>query len=291
MSRVAVTGASGFIGRYLCAALEAEGHGVIRIGRGGDADRKTDYSRDSLTSALEGANHVVHLAGRRMTREDDPYDLAPFYEPNVAVLASLVAAAREVGVARIALASTIGVYGPGSGTPYRETTRPSPTNAYAASKVMAEAHLEMLTRPEGPHAVYLRYAAVYGAGEKGTPALMTLVNRARQGLPLILNGNPDHRIDEIYVRDAVAGTIAAIFSDATGPVNLGGGSAQRLEDIARTASEVFGPVDVRVEGKTAPAPDTRLVLDHAAEALGWAPAYSLRSGMEDFRATLAAEAG
>ncbi len=281
MSTVAVTGASGFIGGYLCAALEAEGTQVRRIGR---AD--TDYSRDSLAAALEGAEAVIHLAGRRMTRDDDLFDLTPFYAPNVAVLAPLVAAARDVGAQRILLASTIGVYGPGSGHPYREDARPSPTNAYAASKVMAEAHLEMLTRKDGPKALFLRYAAVYGAGEKGTPALMTFVNRARAGKPLILNGNPRHLIDQIYVRDAVAGTLAALKSSHIGPVNLGGGRAFTLEEIARTVAEVFGPVEVDITGEARDVPDSSLILTRAREALGWAPAYTLKTGLEDFKASL-----
>ena len=63
MSRViAVTGASGFIGRYLCAALEQTGDRVLRLGRGapsGPDDRQTDYSRDSLVAALRDAGYMV----------------------------------------------------------------------------------------------------------------------------------------------------------------------------------------------------------------------------------------
>ena len=80
--RVAVTGASGFIGRYLVPALAAEGHEVVALGRQaeglaplkgeGVTVRATDYGAGRLADALEGVEAVVHLAGRRSQRDDDP---------------------------------------------------------------------------------------------------------------------------------------------------------------------------------------------------------------------------
>ena len=221
-----------------------------------------------------------------MTRADDPLELAPFWPPNVAAIAELVAAARDAGVGRILLASSIAVYGPGSGYPYRETAPPDPVNAYALSKLAAEAHLAMLTRAAGPPALALRFAAVYGAGEKGTPALMVLMNRARAGEPLEVRGNPEHRIDQIYVRDASAAVLAALKSSATGVVNIGGGAAARLVDIAGTAAGIWGRPPPKVTGTPAPAPDTTMDLARARDRLGWQPAHDLRAGMEDFRKTL-----
>ncbi len=285
MSVVAVTGASGFIGRYLCPALVEAGHDVVRLGRGDGADRVTDYGRDSLTEALRGVDAAIHLAGRRMTRDDDLMDVAPFWGPNVAIMADIIHAARANGLARIVLASTIGVYGPESGYPYREDARTCPTNAYAFSKVTAEKHLEMLTRRDGPHAVSARLAAVYGDGEKGTPALMTFANRAEAGKPLILKGNPNHRIDQVYVRDAVAGLIACLSTDAKGPINIGGGRAIPVRELAETAARVWGRPAPNEDGATpGPAPDTALDLTRAAEVLDWQPRYDLAAGLADMRA-------
>ncbi len=284
---VAVTGASGFIGRYLCPALEAEGMGVLRLGRGAEADRQTDYDRESLNEALTGADAVIHLAGRRMTREDAPMDLAPFWGPNVAVIADLVAAARAAGVGKIVLASTIAVYSPASGLPYRETAPARPVNAYALSKLMAEAHLEMLTRAHGPRAIALRLAAVYGHGEKGTPALMRFVDQASAGETLVLQGNADYRIDQLYVRDAASAFVAALRAEAHGIFNIGGGRAIPVGEIAKTVNTVFGNSgNIRYETDSdAPMTQTVMALDAAASALDWRPAHDLRAGLTDFRTT------
>jgi len=287
---IAITGASGFIGRYLCSTLQEEGHKVLRLGRGAPEapqDRQTDYTRESLAKALDGADAVVHLAGRRMTREDAPMDIGPFWQPNVASMADLVEAAREVGIARIVLASTIAVYSPASGLPYRETAPARPVNAYALSKLMAEAHLEMLTRAKGPSAVSLRFAAVYGHGEKGTPALMKFIGQAQAGETIVLTGNADYRIDQLYVRDAVSAIQAALASEAQGAYNIGGGRALPVGEIAETVNEVFGNAgNIRYDTDSdAPMPETYMALDAAAADLGWRPAFDLRAGLEDFYMT------
>ncbi len=285
---IAVTGASGFIGRYLCADLAAAGYGVLRLGRGAGMDRQTDYATPGLSEALQGADAVVHLAGRRMTREDAALDLAPFWPPNVAGIGDLVAAAKANGLRKIVLASTIAVYSAGSGMPFCETAPARPINAYALSKLMAEAHLEMLTRAAGPAAIALRLAAVYGHGEKGTPALMRFVDQATAGQQIVLQGNPDTRIDQIYVRDASAALIAALrHPTATGVFNAGGGQPWALREMAEAACDIFGtPGHLRIEHTGTDAmPHPVMDLTRTRDALDWQPAHDLRQGLLDFRKT------
>ena len=61
---VAITGASGFLGRRLSAALEADGHSIVSIGRGPSNDVQWDPAAGKLDAgALDGVTAVVHLAG------------------------------------------------------------------------------------------------------------------------------------------------------------------------------------------------------------------------------------
>ncbi len=288
---VAVTGAGGFIGRYLRDDLHAAGYSCVSIGRSapiGPQARQTDYSFASLVEAFEGADAVVHLAGRRMTREDAPMDIGPFWQPNVAMIADLVNAAREAGVRKIVFASTIAVYSPASGLPYREDAPERPINAYALSKLMAEQHLEMLTRTRGPAQVSLRFAAVYGHGEKGTPAMMKFIGQAQARETIVLTGNPDYRIDQLYVRDATSAILAALQStDAQGPVNVGGGTAWSIGQIAETTNEVFGNAgNIRYDTDSdTPMPHTAMDVNLASKMLGWTPKLDLRAGLQDLRET------
>ena len=85
-----------------------------------------DYSLDSLRTAFDGVDAVVHLAGRRMTREDDFLDIAPFIAPNVHMVRDVVRAAEAANVRRIVLASTIGVYSQSNQCPYSENQATKP---------------------------------------------------------------------------------------------------------------------------------------------------------------------
>ncbi|MCV9962226.1 NAD-dependent epimerase/dehydratase family protein [Pararhizobium sp. BT-229] len=288
---VAITGGSGFIGRYLVDDLAAAGYTPIVLGRNPAPDngaRQTDYSRESLKAALEGVDAVVHLAGRRMTREDDQNDVTPFLAPNVEAVADLMAACASLGVRKVIYASTIAVYSPASGLPYRETSPTRPINAYALSKLMGESCVEMLGRLHALAAVSLRFAAVYGHGEKGTPALMKFVNQASRREKLVLKGNMDYRIDQIYIRDVTAAILASLRSPcAAGVFNIGGGQALPVLEIAETVNTVFdnaGNLSIEDEVKKE-APRTVMDLEVARATLGWEPRYSLRSGLEDFRST------
>ncbi|ABL71623.1 NAD-dependent epimerase/dehydratase family protein [Paracoccus denitrificans] len=287
-SFVGVTGASGFIGRHLCADLRAAGLRPVAIGRGPEAERQTDYSPESLRAALAGCAAVVHLAGRRMTREDAPMELAPFLGPNVEATGHLARAAQAEGVERIVFASTIAVYSAASPAPWREDGPVHPVNAYALSKLMAEHYLEMLARArQAPPALSLRFAAVYGHGEKGTPALMKFVNQAAAGETITLSGNPDYTIDQLYVTDATAAILAALSVSAplSGACNIGGGRAWTVAEIARTANAVFGNDGNLDDSATTPGQAHQAVMDlaQANRILGWQPAHDLQAGLADLR--------
>ena len=290
---VAITGASGFIGRYAIEALSAAGYRPISLGRGGAGTagvehRATDYSSASLMGALEGVDAIVHLAGRRMTREDDPVDLAPFFTPNVLVMKHLTEAAAAVGAQRLVFASTIAVYTPTGEAPYSEDAPVRPLNAYGLSKLAAEHYLDALAHRSGFSALSLRFSAIYGDGEKGTPALMSFVNQAQLGQTLNIKGDPNYEIDELYVRDAAAAIVSAVErTSACGTINIGSGVGARLLDIAETVNEVFGEEgNLTITGSPASTRTCRrMSIDRAADMLGWTPSYSLREGLLDFKGT------
>lgn len=284
---VAITGASGFVGRYLTTALQESGWTVKALSRA-----TTDYSRDSLTMALAGVDCVIHLAGRRMTREDAPNDLAPFIDPNVLLTGRLMDAATACGVTRFVFASTIAVYSPNDPTPYHEDTEPHPINAYALSKVMAEDYLTLLKRTGGPSVIALRLAAIYGHGEKGTPALMRFINQACAGETLTLNGNANYGIDQLYVRDAVSAFIAALApSTPPGAYNIGAGQVYGIKTLAQTVNTVFGNTD-NLDASTAtdgPHSTPYMTITKAQTGLHWQPRFDLTAGLTDLRRTKEAD--
>ena len=286
---VAVTGASGFIGRHLCEQLQAIGLRTVRLSRANShlaapEYMPVDYSLESLRAAFRGVNAVAHLAGRRMNRGDDFLDLEPFFEPNVNIVRNVVLAAEAAKVRRVVLASTIGVYSQSNRCPYSEEHIPVPGDGYGLSKLFAEKNLNLLTRSSCVSAVSLRLAATYGHGEKATPALMKFIGQALRGEPLVLNGDPRYVIDQLYVKDAVSAIELALNPQTRpGVYNIGGGRPVSIREIAESVLEVFGSPgtldDQSAEGKHAGGGWMSIQL--ARKELGWHPRYSLRDGLLD----------
>lgn len=294
---VAVTGATGFVGRYLLERLVELDCKPLALTRtpcdlGSEVMvAATHYTPEELADLMTGVDAVVHLGGRRMTREDEPSRIDPFLDPNVVLTGNLLDAAMERGVERFLLASTIAVYSPACPMPYREDAGAHPANAYALSKMFAEDYLTLKARGSKMEAAALRLAAIYGHGEKGTPALMKFVNQAHNRQTLRLTGDPNHHIDQIYVRDAVSAFIAALEARSVdGAYNIGCGEALSVDHIATSVNRIFGNAGNLDSEDAVPKPPraTYMNIARAGRDLGWKPAYSLEQGLEDFRSMISA---
>ena len=296
--KVAVTGATGFIGKYVTQALTSGGHEVIALGRNQqslDALRgpsvavvATDYSEDSLTAALSGAKAVVHLAGRRMSRGEDALRFWPYAEANLGATENLLYAAKRHDVRSFVLASSIAVYSSRNTVPFNERDAAFPITAYGLSKLFAEQLLELATRNTAIKATSLRITAVYGYGEKISQVLMKFVSEANDKRRLVIKGNGQVGVDQIYVRDVARAVVAALSEQAPGGVfNIGAGRAFTVSEMAETANAVFGNAgNVVVEGQqTGAVRQNFMDIGHAAARLGWTPRWSLREGLEDLRRT------
>jgi uncharacterized protein YbjT (DUF2867 family) len=104
MTKVAVTGATGYIGRRLMPALMARGHEVRAIVRPGSERRVIDgiastaldvFSEPELSNALEGWDTVVHLIG---TPHPNPSKAAEFERVDLASIRACARAAARAGV-------------------------------------------------------------------------------------------------------------------------------------------------------------------------------------------------
>jgi nucleoside-diphosphate-sugar epimerase len=177
--RVAVTGASGFIGRWLCTALTARGHEVRALSL-----RQPDERLD-----LAGAGAVVHLAALVHRRGATP---ASFRQANVDLTRSVGAAATAAG-ARLVFASTVKVHGEESVQALTEASPLAPRDDYSLSKAQAEAELRSIA---GLQYVVLRPPLVYGPHVKAN--FLMLLKAISAGIPLPL-GSVSNRRSFVYV--------------------------------------------------------------------------------------------
>jgi nucleoside-diphosphate-sugar epimerase len=193
--KVLVTGANGFVGQSLSAALVFSQYGVVAELRGlskmqAGIEQVGVGSIDGMTNwglALETVDVVVHLAARVHVMNDTISDpLAEFRKVNVEGTLNLARQAAAAGVKRFIFMSSVKVNGEVTalGSPFTEQNIANTQDAYAVSKYEAEQGLLEIAQQTGMEVVIIRPPLVYGAGVKANFASMMRV--VKRGLPLPL---------------------------------------------------------------------------------------------------------
>jgi nucleoside-diphosphate-sugar epimerase len=215
LSQVLVTGANGFIGSALCAALQAAGIRVRRAMRGtqpgasdafpvGEIGPGTDWA-----AAVDRVECIVHLASPSAPPRGSPADsLAEYRRVNVAGSRRLAEQAAAAGARRLVFMSTIKVNGERTAEyAYTENDAPQPEDAYGISKQEAEQALRVVAQKTGLEIVVLRPPIVYGPGVKGN--FLRLMNLVARGVPLPL-GAVNNRRSYIYTGNLAGAIIKAL---------------------------------------------------------------------------------
>lgn len=194
IKRIAVTGASGFVGKYLCEHLVAQGYDVLAVVRdprhqlpSGVALGLAPNPSDWLASDIfRGCDVVIHLAGRaHVLNETAENPLEEFRKTNLDIVVPLMDSASKAGVKRVVFVSTIGVNGNETEVqPYVETDTERPHNAYSLAKLEGEQALKKLAAGYDIEYVVVRPVLVFGPGAKGNFASLLRLASANIPLPL-----------------------------------------------------------------------------------------------------------
>lgn len=193
---VLVTGANGFVGRFLCQKLLSADYSVRALSRKAfDHDPRLDltirpalFDSETIDHQLfSGVQTIIHLAARVHVMQDTSHDpLAEFRKVNVNTTLALARQAAEVGVKRFIFVSSVKVNGEhtSAGRPFKEADAPNPQDVYGISKLEAEQGLLKIADETGMEVVIIRPPLIYGPGVKANFASM--LNIIRRGIPLPL---------------------------------------------------------------------------------------------------------
>lgn len=240
MSRVAVTGATGLLGRYTVAALSRDGHTVLALSRTTGAPVAgvdvvpTDYTLDHLRGLLRGNDAVVHLAGVR----GGAGPLSSF-AANVDLTEVLLDACVAEGVPVAVLASTISVYSDADARPWSESGDPVPVNNYGLSKLAMEKLGARLAQASGMVVTSLRFGHLYGALERNDYLVNRLFRLAFAGQDLRVTPPSRNRREMVYAADAAQACVEAVRAKVCGPVNVPGYERLTNHEIATAVSAGF----------------------------------------------------
>lgn len=182
-----VTGAGGFIGQRLCAAMDKAGWTFDVVTRQPQVAgaRKVYPSLAHARDHLAGVGVIFHLAGlaHDAVSEAGREDL---FQTNVVETTQLYAAAADAHVDLFVHLSSIRVLGDSTESPWENDAPLEPSDAYAESKAQAEIELQSLGQGNRTNLAIVRPPIVYGPGVKAN--FLNLMKIAHSGWPLPLGG-------------------------------------------------------------------------------------------------------
>lgn len=255
-ARIAITGASGFIGRAVLHALEGNEAQVFTIGRrpteGFQADHVgVDLLQDDPIGALQdiGATHLLHLA---WYAEPGLYWRAPVNLDWVAASLRLVRAFAASGGTRAVLAGSCAEYAWRDGPLSEADSVIRPATVYGAAKAAVSDLLRRSAQDMQLSFASGRIFFPFGPEERSERLLGTLVQAAVSGMPARLSPGTQRR-DFIHVDDVASALLALLKSDVEGPVNIGSGEAIPVRRFAEIAIDA-APWPVSAEFGSHPLP-------------------------------------
>jgi nucleoside-diphosphate-sugar epimerase len=276
VTRILVTGAGGYVGRQVVAALRGSGYEVTGVARR-DADLLDPEQVDRLL-AIVRPTQLVHLAwvtthGAFPTHPDNDRWL----DASLLLLESFL----RVGGRRIVTAGSCAEYAWEGDAPLSEERSPCrPVSPYAKAKLELYERAAGYCRQRGMSHAHARLFFSYGPGEQRARLVPSVILALLDGRPIEI-ANPDSVRDYLEVRDLGRGLAMLVASEIEGAVNVASGAGIAIRDLVEAIAAVAGHgelVSFRPAGKA----DT-VVADAGklSRAVGFAPAISFEDGLAD----------
>lgn len=304
--KILITGADGFIGSHLTEYLVENGHDVRALvlynsfNSWGWLDHTSKSVRDNLDvfagdirdpngvrTAMKGCDAVLHLAALIAI----PYSYhSPdtYIDTNVKGTLNVLQAARDLGVQRVIHTSTSEVYGTARFVPITEEHPLQGQSPYSASKIGADQLAYSFYASFNLPVVIVRPFNTYGPRQSARAVIPTIITQVANGQRQIKLGAVSPTRDFNFVKDTVAGFIAAL--EGTGGlgevINFGSNFEISVGDTVQLIAEVMNKEIEIITDETRLRPQNseveRLWADNskAKQLLNWQPSYGGREGFK-----------
>jgi len=273
-----VTGASGFIGKALVAALKESGYDVILFSST-NGDIAEPESLDKFLHA--DIWYVFHLAGKTFVPNSwhSPFS---FYKTNVLGTLNVLEFCRKTKASLTYVSAYI--YGHTKILPISEDIQIKPSNPYAMTKRLAEETCEFYASNYGMGVTTIRPFNVYGIGQPENFLIPLVIKQALSGSKIVVKDLLPKR-DFVYLDDLIEALLATLNThiESYNVINIGSGTSLSVkevidvvQDIAGTNKEIVADSQVRTNELM----DVIADISKAKALLGWQPKYLFYQGIE-----------
>lgn len=238
--KVLVTGATGFVGRHLVAALLARGCEVRAVARNAPTAQGMPWINDvefvaadihaadlGVSALTAGIDALAHLAWPGLPN----YRALFHFEHNLMADYRFIKSAVEAGVKQVLVTGTCFEYGMQSG-PLSETTEPRPSNPYGLAKHTLHLFLQNLQQERPFTLQWARLFYLHGEGQNSN-SLLAALDRAIDAAEPSFNMSAGEQLRDFLPIEKAAGYLAAIVQKPhfNGVINCASGQAVSVRSL------------------------------------------------------------
>jgi Nucleoside-diphosphate-sugar epimerases len=305
---ILITGGAGFIGSHLIDFLMAANEYSItcvdnfdnfyapelkrkniepHIGNTNFKLVEADITDKSLSEKLdEEYNIVVHLAAKAGVRPSIK-DPVLYQHVNVVGLQNILEIAKQKNVKQFVFGSSSSVYGINPNIPWKESdTDLMPVSPYASSKIAGEWLGKTYSQLFRMRFIALRFFTVYGPRQRPDLAINNFTDKIQKGEPINFFGDGNTLRDYTFVKDTVAGIVAAIKYDRSifEIINLGNNKPVTLSQLVSTLEKVLNKKAIlnKLPEQQGDVPVTFADISKAQQLLQYDPKIKLEDGLQQF---------
>ncbi len=274
MTKILVTGATGFIGTHLVTQLHSRQYEVFQL------NSKLGHIADSMVwKIFPGAEVVVHLAAKTFV-PDSWINPLSFFNTNFEGTVQSLEYCRKNNARLVFLSSYL--YGVPNAVPISESADLKPNNPYALSKKLAEDTCQFYSSFYDIDVTILRLFNIYGPRQDNRFLIPSIINQVLYKESVQVK-DLDPRRDYVYIDDLVNSILYAIESPQRFDIfNIGSGISYSVAEVISLIQQLAGtnlPVYSEAERRAQEVMDTKANIDHIYEVLNWKPKWSLQEGL------------
>ena len=285
--KVLLTGASGYLGRYVLASLRAQGCEVVVLGRSlpaGFEDVPLVHcdllDGANLATAVQqaGASHLLHLA---WTTEYGVYWASPLNFRWVDATLRLLQAFCDAGGRHVAIAGTCAEYDWAAGYLREDATPYAPATLYGVAKDATRRMAAALCVARGVSLAWGHIFFPFGPGE-ATQRMLPSLLRVFRGQAEPFGVNLAAYRGMLYVPDAANALATLLLQGCKGNFNICSGQPALIGDVVQTLARLCNadPAPVLALATARPGDPPMLVGENTRLlATGWRPVFTLEQGL------------